>query len=322
MENKILKTHHLNCKINEYEFTNLANTLGVIYVVRDPISFAASANQQRAKGRAKSLVKINPIYKRRISGFLKGCGHENISTFKYEHLVQGGLIKAFSEIIGVSLEEKPRANESVTSEALALIYALNNINTPTRGSEINFKARETILNEIRTFFSKSNGFKKLMLTKFDLVDKAVAEDLVWLKKNFGISYQLPVKVNHQELVYDEYPSAECLSKFFRGYALKYEASISLADNIEKLYARFLRILEIDLKIIALSTGVDSLQKAHKKMMTWMKDFGGNFTADEILKGKALNAEKKSILEQEAIKVKEMEAAIIGSIQYAEQLSNQ
>jgi len=54
----------------------------------------------------------------------------------------------------------------------------------------------------------------------------------------------------------------------------------------------------------------------------MKDFGGNFTADEILKGKALNAEKKSILEQEATKVKEMEAAIIGSIQYAEQLSNQ
>ena len=46
--------------------------------------------------------------------------------------------------------------------------------------------------------------------------------------------------------------------------------------------------EIDLKMGSLSTGVDSLQKAHKKMMTWMKDFGGNFTADEILKGKALS----------------------------------
>ena len=220
----------------------------VIYVVRDPISFAASANQQRAKGGAKSLVKINPIYKRRISGFLKGCGHENISIFKYEHLVQGGLIKAFSEIIGVSLEEKPRANESVTSEALALIYALNNINTPTRGSEINFNARLAILNGIRTFFSKSNGFKELTLTKFDLVNKAaVAEELVWLEKNFGISYQLPVKEGHQELVYDECPSAECLSEFFGGYALKYEASMSLADNIENLYARFLRISEINLK---------------------------------------------------------------------------
>jgi hypothetical protein len=58
------------------------------------------------------------------------------------------------------------------------------------------------------------------------------------------------------------------------------------------------------------------------MMTWMKDFGSNFTAEEILKGKALSPEKQLILEQEAIKVNEMEASIIGSIQYAEQLSKQ
>ncbi len=80
--------------------------------------------------------------------------------------------------------------------------------------------------------------------------------------------------------------------------------------------------EIVLKMDALSKGVDSLQNAHKKMMTWMKDFGSNFTAEEILKGKALSPEKQLILEQEAIKVSEMEASIIGSIQYAEQISNQ
>ena len=80
--------------------------------------------------------------------------------------------------------------------------------------------------------------------------------------------------------------------------------------------------EIVLKMDALSKGVDSLQSAHKKMMTWMKDFGSNFTAEEILKGKALSPEKQLILEQEAIKVNEMETSIIGSIQYAEQLSKQ
>lgn len=80
--------------------------------------------------------------------------------------------------------------------------------------------------------------------------------------------------------------------------------------------------EIVLKMDALSKGVDSLQSAHKKMMTWMKDFGRNFTAEEILKGKALSPEKQLILEQEAIKVNEMEASIIGSIQYAEQISKQ
>ena len=33
---KILKTHHINCKIENYPFTNSENTKGVIYVVRDP----------------------------------------------------------------------------------------------------------------------------------------------------------------------------------------------------------------------------------------------------------------------------------------------
>ena len=33
---KFFKTHHLNCKVDEYEFTNLQNTQGVIHIVRDP----------------------------------------------------------------------------------------------------------------------------------------------------------------------------------------------------------------------------------------------------------------------------------------------
>ena len=33
---KIIKTHHMNCKVDNYNFTNSDNTLGVIYIVRDP----------------------------------------------------------------------------------------------------------------------------------------------------------------------------------------------------------------------------------------------------------------------------------------------
>ena len=33
---KFLKTHHINCKINQYYFTNKENTLATIYIVRDP----------------------------------------------------------------------------------------------------------------------------------------------------------------------------------------------------------------------------------------------------------------------------------------------
>ena len=38
LDNKIkfFKTHHLNCKINNFSFTNKNNTLATIYIVRDP----------------------------------------------------------------------------------------------------------------------------------------------------------------------------------------------------------------------------------------------------------------------------------------------
>ena len=39
---KFLKTHHVNCKIGTSSFTNLNNTLGVIYIVRDPRNIITS----------------------------------------------------------------------------------------------------------------------------------------------------------------------------------------------------------------------------------------------------------------------------------------
>ena len=44
LDNKIkfLKTHHVNCKIGTDSFTNLDNTKGVIYIVRDPRNIISS----------------------------------------------------------------------------------------------------------------------------------------------------------------------------------------------------------------------------------------------------------------------------------------
>jgi hypothetical protein len=38
----IFKTHQLNCNINNFEFTNKNNTIGTIYIVRDPRNIAVS----------------------------------------------------------------------------------------------------------------------------------------------------------------------------------------------------------------------------------------------------------------------------------------
>jgi len=48
-EIKFFKTHHLNCKINEYSFTDKSNTLATIYIVRDPRNLVSSISNHFSK---------------------------------------------------------------------------------------------------------------------------------------------------------------------------------------------------------------------------------------------------------------------------------
>ena len=47
---KFLKTHHVNCKIENFEFTDDNNSLGVIYIVRDPRNVACSVKNHFSLG--------------------------------------------------------------------------------------------------------------------------------------------------------------------------------------------------------------------------------------------------------------------------------
>jgi len=48
-EINFLKTHHLNCKINNFNFTNQENTLATIYIVRDPRNVVTSVSNHFSK---------------------------------------------------------------------------------------------------------------------------------------------------------------------------------------------------------------------------------------------------------------------------------
>ena len=55
---KILKTHHVNCKIDKYPFTNVNNTLGVIHIVRDPRNVVTSIKNHFSKGDYNEALKF------------------------------------------------------------------------------------------------------------------------------------------------------------------------------------------------------------------------------------------------------------------------
>ncbi len=50
-ENKIkfFKTHHINCKVDGYNFTNQKNTLATIYIIRDPRNLINSISNHFSK---------------------------------------------------------------------------------------------------------------------------------------------------------------------------------------------------------------------------------------------------------------------------------
>jgi hypothetical protein len=74
---KFLKTHHINCKIDQYNFTNEKNTLATIYIVRDPRNLVNSISNHFSKSLEDSKKFLfTPKY---IAGFKKNGGFENNS---------------------------------------------------------------------------------------------------------------------------------------------------------------------------------------------------------------------------------------------------
>jgi len=57
-EIKFFKTHHVNCVIDKYKFTNDKNTLGVIHIVRDPRNVLLSINNHFSLNSHKEALEF------------------------------------------------------------------------------------------------------------------------------------------------------------------------------------------------------------------------------------------------------------------------
>ena len=105
---KFLKTHHLRCGIGNYTFTNSKNTIGTIYIVRDPrdvvISFAkhhslsiekakytmfrsdAYTAPEREKNPALALRTLTGSWSDHYNSWTKN--NKNLLFIKYENLLK------------------------------------------------------------------------------------------------------------------------------------------------------------------------------------------------------------------------------------------
>ena len=143
---KFLKTHHLRCGIGNYTFTNSKNTIGTIYIVRDPrdviISFAkhhslsieeakiamfapnAYTAHEREKNPALALRTLTGSWSDHYNSWTKN--NKNLLFIKYENLIKNKkselsrIIKFINNYIKIPISETKINNciNSTTFESM------------------------------------------------------------------------------------------------------------------------------------------------------------------------------------------------------------
>ena len=187
---KFLKTHNSLCNINNYHFTNKENTLGVIYLVRDPRDVLISYSNHLStdfnatleailKSKNPSFispkgVNIGSIQNEDIVGSIMGNWSENYNSWKNLNFGKKIIIK-YENLINNPFEN-----------FLKVITFLNDL----YGLKIN---EEKIKKSISsTTFSKLQSLEK----KSGFIEHASKNTVFFVLKNFE---QVVSKVNSSEI---------------------------------------------------------------------------------------------------------------------------
>ena len=163
-----------------------ANIKVIIYV-RDPLSFIASNFQEDVKSGRNPAAPLPPRYRQRIQNFVDIFGFNNIIVrdFSRQKLHNSDIVEDFSKIIGVAAPRKPaRGNESLSTEAVKILYILNKIVKPLEEPIAYRRARNELIDHLRHEFP---GRIDMPNNLFNGVIQG--DDVEWLFSTFGIDYR-------------------------------------------------------------------------------------------------------------------------------------
>ena len=185
----------------------------IIYFSREPYAWVTSMAQQNAKGGRLLNGTISTRYKEQVGPFLDFLPKENIQVLDYSSIIKNhDLVKYFSGIMGLSLSNEQKRNQSLSIQGLALVVILNNIPFSTKDKIELFATRRYFVDKIRKEFSVESGCEKIKNEVFhQLLSVDTQEQCNWLRENFGIQYSVKTD-NVAEVSIDDY-----LSTSLNGY---------------------------------------------------------------------------------------------------------
>ena len=177
-----LKTHHLNCKINDYKFTNRENTAGIIYVVRDPRNVVTSLanflsikindsknllfNQSQLMGNERlswgeNIRSLIGTWSENYKSWT--MANENLLLIKYENLIKDPIFEIKKIVIFIKRFKKIE----ISNEKINNVLKSTSFNNLKKLEEDNQFGESSINKETREkvkFFNmgKNNNWKEIL----------------------------------------------------------------------------------------------------------------------------------------------------------------
>lgn len=254
----IIKQYNINIKIIAY--------------VRSPEKLAASIFNQVVK-LGNNPKTINIAFIDRISPFISLVGKENIFILDYDQCVkkEGGIFENFRKITSINELPAVHSNESLTLQALAIAFILNEFPVECFGVPNRIKARKKIIDVITEEFSKDNGFQTAPSKIFkNLLPKNIINECVWLHENFGINYEYSDSIDadtnyhkyFENSLIDYIPN---LKKCFNLLGHPYKSNMSVKENIFNL---FMHLSEIEFSSLDKEKYLNFLSSSKEKSISF------------------------------------------------------
>lgn len=170
-------------------FNSYFNKIVIIGYVRSPKSYIESAYQQILKGGIRKnfhLSNINPPYKLRFEKFDKVFGRENVYLYKFDpnSFPQKDVVLDFCDKIGIKMSKNKtiRINESLSLEAISLLYIYRKFYKYTGKEKTRFNSNKKLIEVLTTIgtkkFKVSNQYMKQVLERNN-------ENIMWMEDRLG-----------------------------------------------------------------------------------------------------------------------------------------
>ena len=175
-----------------YEFfAPRSDDISAFGYARPPISFIASAFQQRLKsGNTPDIISggASPHYRARFERIDRVFGRENVRLreFSSSLLLGGDVVKDFAHEIGVGPlkeDEIIRTNESLSLEAVALLYVQRRLGHGfVAGFDRAHAANNTFISLLNTIGNRKLAFSPQLLAP---VLERERDDIAWMEERLG-----------------------------------------------------------------------------------------------------------------------------------------